>query len=302
MKNKITLTIGIAAYNEENNIGNLISSLVKQNSKNFKLEKIIILSDGSTDKTDQIVKNLAKKNRKIFLINDYKRKGKPNRLNYLFKINKSDVVVCLDADIELSSKNVLDEIIMSFIKNSKISLVGGNDIPKQPRTFFESINDTWINYWQYTRRPLNHWNNPLNCPGRLYALRKNLAKQIKIPLNITVDEGFVFYKNKQLGYDFQFCPNAIVYFKAPDNFSDFLKQSHRFGKTGNQLARYFNIKNNRHNDISKYKELIFYIQYFFKSPIKFPLALLLQMIVKTYSTKAKEKYNKGLWTPIKSSK
>ena len=51
MRKKLTVTIGIPAYNEEANVRNLLVSLLAQKETNFKLQEIIVVSDGSTDKT-----------------------------------------------------------------------------------------------------------------------------------------------------------------------------------------------------------------------------------------------------------
>lgn len=302
MKNKYTVTIGIAAYNEENNIGSLLNSIVKQQSKKYNLNKVIVISDGSTDNTAKIVKNYSQKNKIVQLIDDGKRKGKSARVNYLFTINKSDILICIDADVLILNNTIFDAIVDCFIQNSHASLVGGNNVPYKAKTFLGSIINTWIHYWQYSRRPLNNWDNALNCAGILYALKKNLAQKLKIPAGVTVDEGFVFYKSKSLGYTFKFCPKAVVYFKAPNNLSDFLKQSYRFGKTGSELATYFKLKDNKHSHMTKLQELFTYITFFLQSPVRFPLAILLQVYVKVYSLHRNERYANGIWDQIKSSK
>jgi glycosyltransferase involved in cell wall biosynthesis len=48
MKKNMTVTIGIPAYNEAANITSLLMALLAQNTPNFKLESIIVASDGST--------------------------------------------------------------------------------------------------------------------------------------------------------------------------------------------------------------------------------------------------------------
>ena len=48
---KPTVTVAISAYNEEGNINYFLKSVIKQKIKNFTLKKILVISDGSTDKT-----------------------------------------------------------------------------------------------------------------------------------------------------------------------------------------------------------------------------------------------------------
>src|SRR5882757_1314182 len=98
---KITLTIGIPAFNEEKNIENFLLSLFKQKLQKVKLDKILVYSDCSSDKTNEIVKKLSKKYPIIMLIEGKSRKGKYFRVNQMFALNKSDVLILLDADIAL---------------------------------------------------------------------------------------------------------------------------------------------------------------------------------------------------------
>src|SRR3990167_2835632 len=98
---KPTVTIGIQAYNEEANIGNMLKSVLKQREESFVLERILIVLDGCTDNTFRIVKAIAKKDRRIKVMHDGKRTGKATRLNQILTKNNSDFVFFIDADIVL---------------------------------------------------------------------------------------------------------------------------------------------------------------------------------------------------------
>ena len=65
MTNKLTLSIFIPAYNEEANIEHLLRSILSQKQDNFKLSDINVVSDGSSDKTEEIVLRVRKQNKKI---------------------------------------------------------------------------------------------------------------------------------------------------------------------------------------------------------------------------------------------
>jgi glycosyltransferase involved in cell wall biosynthesis len=91
------IAIIIPAYNEENNISNILKDIFKQKEKNFVIHQIIVLNDGSTDKTVQKVNSI--KDKRIRLISGTDRKGKTFRMNEVFKILKEDILVQFDADI-----------------------------------------------------------------------------------------------------------------------------------------------------------------------------------------------------------
>jgi len=70
------ITIGIPAYNEEKNIGNLLNDILNQKLEHNILEKILVISDNSTDKTDEIVSSFMKRYDNIQLIRIEKRREK----------------------------------------------------------------------------------------------------------------------------------------------------------------------------------------------------------------------------------
>ena len=71
-KSKQTVTIGIPAHNEAENISYLLRSILRQKQRNYKLEKIIVVCDGCTDNTEDKVKQFAKKHKIVELIFDHK--------------------------------------------------------------------------------------------------------------------------------------------------------------------------------------------------------------------------------------
>lgn len=103
MTKRKTVTIGIPAYDEEANIKNLLKSLLVQKGQNFILERIIVISDGSSDNT--IAEAGKVKNNLIELINHKKNLGKIRIQNEILKKSKSDILIILDADVIPSGKN-----------------------------------------------------------------------------------------------------------------------------------------------------------------------------------------------------
>ena len=96
-KTKKTVTVGIPAYNEEKNIKFLIESLLKQKLQNAIFKEIIVISDGSTDKTVEKIKTV--KSRFIKLIVYKKRLGQNQALNQIAQVANSDILVLTDADV-----------------------------------------------------------------------------------------------------------------------------------------------------------------------------------------------------------
>jgi dolichyl-phosphate beta-glucosyltransferase len=93
------ISIVIPAYNEENRIVatlNKIYNYLKQ--KQFEFE-IIIVDDGSKDKTRQIVENFEKENKEIKLLQHEKNKGKGASVRTGVLIAKGDYILFSDSDL-----------------------------------------------------------------------------------------------------------------------------------------------------------------------------------------------------------
>jgi glycosyltransferase involved in cell wall biosynthesis len=82
------VSIIIPVYNEENYIEKVIQSVLKSKTLNFKKE-IIVVDDGSTDKTSKILKKLQKRYKEIKIVINKKNCGKGAALKKrIFKFNR----------------------------------------------------------------------------------------------------------------------------------------------------------------------------------------------------------------------
>ncbi|MDD5145044.1 MAG: glycosyltransferase family A protein [Candidatus Pacebacteria bacterium] len=110
-------SIIIRAHNSEDTVGRAIESAVSQDfpKKDF---EVIVVNDGSKDKTSEILENYKKE---TVLINQ-KNKGAIPSANKGFKLAKGKYVILLDAD-DYYRKNILKEMASVLDKNPEISFV-----------------------------------------------------------------------------------------------------------------------------------------------------------------------------------
>jgi biofilm PGA synthesis N-glycosyltransferase PgaC len=119
-----------AAYNEEKNIEKTIQSVISQTRHP---SRWIIVSDGSTDRTDRIIRSYAKKHAYITLL----RVPEKNKHTFASKVfalrtgieklkGKSyDYMGILDADVSFDKK-YFKELIARFENDPKLGIAGGN--------------------------------------------------------------------------------------------------------------------------------------------------------------------------------
>lgn len=101
------------AYNEEDTIAECISSLLNQTMDSM---EIIIIDDGSTDKTPKIIQSYAKKNKNLRFIQQ-NHKGAATGWNNGLKHAKGKVILIVGADMVMGKNYVKD--ICTPILNKK---------------------------------------------------------------------------------------------------------------------------------------------------------------------------------------
>ena len=88
------ISILVPAYNEEKNILKCLKAILANKYEKF---QIIVIDDGSTDKTKELVESLQKKHKNISLIKG-NHKGKSAALNKGLQVAKHEIIVSIDAD------------------------------------------------------------------------------------------------------------------------------------------------------------------------------------------------------------
>src|SRR6266576_3625440 len=78
---KLSCSIGVMAYNEERNIGRLLTALLAQQTDKCQIEEIIVLASGCTDRTVDIVHSFSMVNPRIKLVIQAQRQGKASAVN-----------------------------------------------------------------------------------------------------------------------------------------------------------------------------------------------------------------------------
>jgi len=300
-KSNLTVTIGIPVYNEERNITYLIKSILKQEQGSYALEKIIVISDGSSDSTKDIVQKLAINYPIINLLADGKRLGKQKRLLQLYKINTSDIVIQLDGDMILSSPKVIAKLVKGFL-NKKIVAVGGNMQPVIAESFFEKIANWWFKIWYEVRRDLNDGDSINNVLSSILALDAKFAKKLKLNPKIFTTGQFIYCLIKQKKLLFHYADGAIIYFRMPTNLSEYLIQTNRSSSERKQLAQVFGTWIYELYTIPKDVKLRILCKNLLSNPFYTISAGLFFLYLRFIPFKQQEENTQGLWKIIPSTK
>ncbi|MDH7508765.1 MAG: glycosyltransferase [Methanomassiliicoccales archaeon] len=211
-----SVTIGVCAHNEEKNIENSLSAISSQKVKDFKIEEILVVSSGSTDRTDEIVKEYMKKDRRVRLIVQERREGKYSAVNLIIREGRGEIIVLANADNVLA-ENSLSSLLSPF-NDDHVGMTGGHPIPV-------NSSETITGFAVMMLWDLHH-RLSLIVPktGELIAFR-NLGFQL--PKGTNTDEDWIRMEIERRGYRVVYVPEAIVYNKGPETIEEFLKQRTR---------------------------------------------------------------------------
>ena len=127
--NKITISVIVPVYNSEKYINRCLDSILKQKG-NF---EIVIVDDGSTDSTPQILKEYQKNNSNIKLITQ-KNEGVSSARNKGLKASSSKYITFVDSDDWLEP-NAFEKSINVIKKDSPDILLTG---------FYDVYDKEWV--------------------------------------------------------------------------------------------------------------------------------------------------------------
>lgn len=220
----LDVSFGICAYNEENNIGNLLNNLRRQFvPKPFRISEIIVVSSGSTDRTDKIVQKMAKEDARIKLICEKERRGKAQALNLFFEKAKGEILVVVSADTEPKNGSIAK--LLEAMKND----VGGACAKTIPYYGRKTVLSVFYNFlWRVHNRMLLKEmlnGNLSHLGGDMWALRNGIIA--KIPPNIINDDAFIGITLRKKGWKVVFVPEAEVFIRSPCTPLEYISQRER---------------------------------------------------------------------------
>lgn len=232
-----TVNIGIPAYNEAANIRRLLSQVAEQKEDGFVIKKIFVISDGSSDATVNEAEKIN--DPRVFIVNHLDRKGNAVRFQELLAISDSDILVQLDADINLQGNEIVSKIVKSI--KAGADLVFPRIQPLSPQTFVEKLAFFGVYVWE---KVLLQMDGNLSifhrCQGRCRGFSKKFYKAFILPVAAdSVEDAYSFCFASNYGFITAYIPDAQINYRLPSTKNDFVKQTRRFVKGASNLSKFY---------------------------------------------------------------
>ncbi|KAG2476923.1 MAG: putative Hyaluronan synthase [Nitrosopumilales archaeon] len=217
------ISVIIPAYNEEKVIAKTIESVMEID---YPKKEIIVVDDGSKDKTLQIANEYKRDKVKVL---HKENGGKASALNYAMAFANGEIIAVLDADT-IAGKNSLKEIARIFGDDENVGAVAGNIKVRNKVNWL-----TWCQALEYVaglqiaRRAFDLFGAITVVPGALGSFRKSVLQEgggyDKETLVEDVDTTIKVLKS---GMVVRGTTKSIAYTEAPESLRDFYNQRKRW--------------------------------------------------------------------------
>jgi len=213
-----TVTVVISAYNEEAEIEMTVINKLNQDYPPDRL-KVVVVSDGSTDRTEMIVQRLQRDHpHRLMLLRQEPRQGKTQALNLAFQHLSSEVVVFADAN-SIYASDATRALVNNF-SDPSVGYVTGHMIYGNPGSTGIGVgSSSYMSYENALRTWESNIGSIVGVDGGIDAIRRQCYLPMRpdqlpdfiLPLSV-VEQG------KRVVYE----PRAMVFEKAlADPFQEF---------------------------------------------------------------------------------
>ena len=171
------VSIVVAAKNEEENIRNCVQSCINCTYQN---KEIIIVNDGSTDRTTEILEQMQIENRsKIRVIHLPKSVGKKQAIEHASNIAKGEIYAFMDSDCDMAINSV-ENAVKIFLFDGNVGALATyarvRDVYKG--TLLEKMQDVWADgQFRLLKGMESSYNSVTCCSGSLSFFRREAIQQ-----------------------------------------------------------------------------------------------------------------------------
>ena len=229
------VSVLIPGRNEEESIRDTVEGVLAQTYPNL---EIIVINDASTDRTLEIVQELAAAHDRVRYLSLRENMGKANAMNYAFFMSRGEILVCIDADCILDPQAVT-WMVAPFVKNNRVGAVTGNPRVKNRTSLLAKVQTaeyaSVIGLIKRTQRLLG---KVMTISGVIAAFRKRALLDAGLwDTDMVTEDINVSWKIERKFWAIQYELNAIGWILVPETIGGFWRQRVRWAQGGVEVLK-----------------------------------------------------------------
>jgi cellulose synthase/poly-beta-1,6-N-acetylglucosamine synthase-like glycosyltransferase len=231
-----SFSIVVPVKNEERVIDRLLDSL---STLDYPLNKreIIIVEDGSTDKTNNICMNYVKEHPNMKILHKSLSNGKPSALNFGLAHAKGDIVAIFDAD-NVPANDALSAVV-EYFEDPKVAAVQGRTASINPKenmlTQFISYEEAvWCEAYLRGKDVLNLF---VHLKGSCQFLRRDVLEQLQGFDEAVLSEDMeISARLVENDYKIRYASDVVAMQESPSNLKTLFQQRTRWFRGTMEVA------------------------------------------------------------------
>lgn len=235
-KTKITLqsyplvSVLVPAWNEEKTVTKTLRSLSHLDWPNDKLE-IIVINDGSTDKTSQKVRTFMQSHKSMnIVLHEQENKGKGASLNVGLGMLKGEYFTCLDAD-SFVEPQTLKHMIYWHMREPDVAITTPVMKIHEPKTFIQHLQRIEYISGMFLTKLMSFIDANYVAPGPFSTYKTKIIRDLGgFDEDNLVEDQEIAYRAQKFHYRIIQVPNAIVRTVGPNTLGKFKRQRNRWYK------------------------------------------------------------------------
>lgn len=220
------ISVIIPTYNEAQHIKTCLLSLTSQS---FKIKEIIVVDDGSTDTTCQIISALKSKITNLKILHQ-NHQGAGAARNRGAKTAKGNILVFVDSDMEFD-KHFLKYLTQPIKQNKSKGTFSKNE-------YIKNWHNPWAKSWNFLIGIPENLGIPKDYPPHAPVFRAILKSEFDRAGGFDSHRGYDddWSLSEKLNYPASVAKKAVYYHYNPDSFTEIFRQSRWKAKRNYRLG------------------------------------------------------------------
>jgi len=208
--------VGVLVHNEEPTIEACLRAILAEQEGRTRVGSVLVIASGCTDGTEEIVRSVAAKDRRLRLVVESERSGKASALNILLRHSAEPFVVILGGDVVFTAGSLAR--LVEPLADPSVGMTGARPAPTNPRYGIvgHAVNILWDVHHELSLRTPKL--------GEAVAFRRVLHS---IDESTLVDEASMEQVIVGQGLQLRYVPSAIVRNHGPETVREFIAQRAR---------------------------------------------------------------------------